>query len=230
MVGSINQKKHRPQRHTHLQSFQPLKTLSSVNHTIAPTVPLRTGTCRTTVHTEHSLQNQIVKKTRGTFALVGWHSWGTSGPLILRWLHGLNSCMQGSHSSTRSLSVQWYIHICHPSLISFFSFFSFFIFLVIFAGGKLVGAYVAKRAKGPRCGDTGVKLNGIPALRPKQYAGVSKRVKTVSRAYGGSLCGAAVKARIVRAFLIEEQKIVKKVLQEKSKSKKKKKDSGKKKK
>jgi|TARA_B110000091_G_scaffold105881_1_gene114900 large subunit ribosomal protein L34e len=69
-----------------------------------------------------------------------------------------------------------------------------------------------------------VKLNGIPALRPKQYAGVSKSVKSVSRCYGGSLSGAAVKARIVRAFLIEEQKIVKKVLQEKSKSKKTKKD------
>ena len=105
----------------------------------------------------------------------------------------------------------------------FFTFFFCFIFSNV-SGGKLVGAYVPKRARGPRCGDTGVKLNGIPALRPKQYAGVSKSVKSVSRCYGGSLSGAAVKARIVRAFLIEEQKIVKKVLQEKSKSKKSKKD------
>ena len=89
-------------------------------------------------------------------------------------------------------------------------------------GGKLVAQYISKRASGPKCGDTGVKLNGIPALRPKEYRGISKRQKTVSRCYGGSLSGAAVKARIVRAFLIEEQKIVKKVLQEKSKSKKKK--------
>ena len=43
--------------------------------------------------------------------------------------------------------------------------------------------------------------------------------KTVSRAYGGALCGQAVKARIVRAFLIEEQKIVKKVLAEKAQKK-----------
>ena len=41
---------------------------------------------------------------------------------------------------------------------------------------------------------------------------ISKRQKTVSRAYGGTLCGSAVRERIVRAFLIEEQKIVKKVL------------------
>ena len=53
-------------------------------------------------------------------------------------------------------------------------------------------------------------------------------MKSVSRCYGGTLSGAAVMARIVRAFLIEEQKIVKKVLQEKSKAKKKKKKKSKK--
>ena len=44
---------------------------------------------------------------------------------------------------------------------------------------------------------------------------ISKRQKTVSRAYGGTLCGNAVRERIIRAFLIEEQKIVKKVLKKK---------------
>ena len=34
----------------------------------------------------------------------------------------------------------------------------------------------------------------------------------MSRAYGGSRCATCVRQRIVRAFLIEEQKIVKKVL------------------
>ena len=86
----------------------------------------------------------------------------------------------------------------------------------------MIAKYVAKRASGPKCGDTGVKLNGIPALRPKQYKGISKRQKTVSRAYGGVLSSGAVKSRIIRAFLIEEQKIVKKVLEEKSKKSKKK--------
>jgi ribosomal protein L34E len=54
----------------------------------------------------------------------------------------------------------------------------------------------------------------IPALRPREYAQISRPKKNVSRAYGGSRCAGCVKDRIVRAFLIEEQKIVKKVLKE----------------
>jgi len=54
----------------------------------------------------------------------------------------------------------------------------------------------------------------IPALRPKEFAQVSKPTKTVARAYGGSRCGNCVRERIVRAFLVEEQKIVKKVLKQ----------------
>ena len=52
----------------------------------------------------------------------------------------------------------------------------------------------------------------MPHLRPTQYS--NKRMahskKTVHRAYGGVLSGGAVRDRIVRAFLVEEQKIVKK--------------------
>lgn len=62
----------------------------------------------------------------------------------------------------------------------------------------------------------------VPALRPREYAQISKPKKTVQRAYGGSRCGNCVRDRIVRAFLIEEQKIVKKVLKEQSASEKKK--------
>ena len=51
------------------------------------------------------------------------------------------------------------------------------------------------------------------------FKNCTKRDKTVSRAYGGSRCHQCVKQRIVRAFLIEEQKIVKKVMAEKSKKK-----------
>lgn len=54
----------------------------------------------------------------------------------------------------------------------------------------------------------------VPALRPREYATISRPKKTVQRAYGGSRCGNCVKDRVVRAFLIEEQKIVKKVLKE----------------
>lgn len=53
----------------------------------------------------------------------------------------------------------------------------------------------------------------VPRLRPAQYSNsrLSKSKKTVHRAYGGVLSGGAVRDRIVRAFLVEEQKIVKKV-------------------
>jgi large subunit ribosomal protein L34e len=60
----------------------------------------------------------------------------------------------------------------------------------------------------------------IPALRPRQYATVSRPKKTVQRAYGGSRCANCVKDRVVRAFLIEEQKIVKKVMKEAEKKQK----------
>lgn len=79
-------------------------------------------------------------------------------------------------------------------------------------GGKLRYLHIKKPAKAPSCGDCGGKLQGIVRLRPRKYAQVSKTQKTVSRAYGGSRCANCVRDRIVRAFLIEEQKIVKKVL------------------
>ncbi|KAI3634330.1 hypothetical protein MIR68_003085 [Amoeboaphelidium protococcarum] len=79
-------------------------------------------------------------------------------------------------------------------------------------GGTLTVQYVKKRSSGVKCGDCGCKLSGIPALRPREYSQISKRQKNVTRAYGGSRCADCVKQRILRAFLIEEQKIVKKVL------------------
>jgi large subunit ribosomal protein L34e len=41
---------------------------------------------------------------------------------------------------------------------------------------------------------------------------IAKCKKSVTRAYGGSRCSGCVRNRIVRAFLCEEQKIVKKVI------------------
>merc|ERR1712018_696463 len=56
-------------------------------------------------------------------------------------------------------------------------------------GGRLVYQRIGKAAKAPTCGDTGGVLRGIKAGRPRQLAQYSKRQKTVTRAYGGSLCG-----------------------------------------
>ncbi|KAI1367733.1 ribosomal protein L34e-domain-containing protein [Xylaria arbuscula] len=89
-------------------------------------------------------------------------------------------------------------------------------------GGELRTLHIPKRGSAPKCGDCGIKLPGIPALRPREYATISKPKKTVSRAYGGSRCSNCVKDRVVRAFLIEEQKIVKKVLKEQEQGQKKK--------
>ncbi|EMR08593.1 hypothetical protein PNEG_03069 [Pneumocystis murina B123] len=79
-------------------------------------------------------------------------------------------------------------------------------------GNKLKYLYVKKKGKPPRCGDCYHALQGIPAVRPRVYSRLSKNKKSVSRSYGGSRCSRCVKDRIMRAFLIEEQKIVKRVL------------------
>ncbi|KAI3899767.1 hypothetical protein MKW92_011967 [Papaver armeniacum] len=76
---------------------------------------------------------------------------------------------------------------------------------------------------GPKCPVTGKENQGyeitcfmlkIPHLRPAEYkrSRLSRNRRTVNRAYGGVLSGSAVRERIIRAFLVEEQKIVKKVL------------------
>ena len=62
-------------------------------------------------------------------------------------------------------------------------------------GGKLVYHHLKKLASAPKCGDCGISLPGVPVLRPRKYATISKRQKTVQRAYGGSRCGDCVKSR-----------------------------------
>jgi len=82
-------------------------------------------------------------------------------------------------------------------------------------GGKLTYQYVKKRGTVPKCGDCKVELPGIKASRPKQRMSMTKRLKTVSRSYGGSRCAKCVRLRVVRAFLIEEQRIVAMVMKSK---------------
>jgi large subunit ribosomal protein L34e len=80
-------------------------------------------------------------------------------------------------------------------------------------GGRLLSQRVSKTTKGPKCSDCHtVRLPGIAHLKSTQYSRTTKRERTVSRAYGGSTCHACVRQRIVRAFLLEEQKAVKKIL------------------
>ncbi|KAF4677459.1 swr1 complex component [Perkinsus chesapeaki] len=88
--------------------------------------------------------------------------------------------------------------------------------LVKTPGGNLVYHKITKTATGPRCGDCKGKINGVKCLRPFKYSQLKQRERHVSRAYGGSICGKCVKQRIVRAFLLEEQKLVRAALAEKA--------------
>jgi large subunit ribosomal protein L34e len=81
-------------------------------------------------------------------------------------------------------------------------------------GGQLKSQRVKKLTKGPRCSDCKISLPGIKHLRNTSYRRTVKHERTVSRCYGGSTCHACVKTRIIRAFLLEEQKAVKKLLAE----------------
>ncbi|CAI4228429.1 unnamed protein product [Auanema sp. JU1783] len=81
-------------------------------------------------------------------------------------------------------------------------------------GGRLVYQYLKKRGAVPKCRDTGVKLHGLTPARPRALSRLTKNQRTVSRVYGGCLSANAVKERITRAFLVEEQKIVARVLKQ----------------
>jgi len=72
-----------------------------------------------------------------------------------------------------------------------------------------------KRVNAPHCAECGQVLNGIPHVRATHLRSLSRNKKNVNRAYGGNRCATCVRNRILRAFLAEEQKIVKKVLKSK---------------
>ncbi|KAJ8622602.1 hypothetical protein MRB53_031131 [Persea americana] len=51
-----------------------------------------------------------------------------------------------------------------------------------------------------------------PEIAEYKRSRLSRNRRTVNRTYGGVLSGGAVRERIIKAFLVEEQKIIKKVL------------------
>ncbi|KAK2956228.1 putative 60S ribosomal protein L34-A [Blattamonas nauphoetae] len=83
-------------------------------------------------------------------------------------------------------------------------------------GGRLTFQYLEKRSKGAHCGDCHAPLHGITRYVRTESSRVSQTSKHVTRAYGGSRCAKCVKNRIIRAFLIEEQKIVKQIRKSKA--------------
>ncbi|KAG5488793.1 hypothetical protein JIQ42_00410 [Leishmania sp. Namibia] len=63
------------------------------------------------------------------------------------------------------------------------------------------------------------RIGGTKALRHIDARLASRHEKSVSRAYGGVLSHDQVRDRVVRAFLVEEQRIVKQALKEHNKMK-----------
>ncbi|XP_068959804.1 large ribosomal subunit protein eL34-like, partial [Petaurus breviceps papuanus] len=86
---------------------------------------------------------------------------------------------------------------------------------------RIICLYTKKVGKAPKsaCAVCPGRLQGVCAVRPKVLMRLSK-TKHVSRAYGGSMCAKCVRDQIKCAFLIEEQKIVVKVLKAQAQSQK----------
>jgi len=87
-------------------------------------------------------------------------------------------------------------------------------------GGRLVAHKIVKKTKGPICASSGISLPGIKHLKSSAYKNLKKRKRTVSRAYGGCLSAKCTRDKIIRAFLLEEHKAVKKLLSTRKEEKK----------
>lgn len=73
----------------------------------------------------------------------------------------------------------------------------------------MVYLYVKKPRSVPKCGQCKIKLPGIHPTRPSERPRMARRLKTVNRSFGGVLCHKCLRTRVIRAFLIGEQKVVK---------------------
>merc|ERR1712007_351187 len=83
-----------------------------------------------------------------------------------------------------------------------------------YLGGRLTAQYVAKVGKRPQNAmvTSAKKLGGLKSMRPTKYRLTSKHTRRISRAYGGVFDHSEVKNRIIRTFLTEEVKNVKKTM------------------
>jgi large subunit ribosomal protein L34e len=86
-------------------------------------------------------------------------------------------------------------------------------------GGKLSVQYLKKRVKTLRCSETGQVLPGVTHITKARFISLPKRKRTVTRPYGGSLSGGAVKHRVMRAFFNEEMRVIKQASQVRRKNK-----------
>ncbi|KAK8790092.1 hypothetical protein WA588_000260 [Blastocystis sp. NMH] len=92
-------------------------------------------------------------------------------------------------------------------------------------GARLLVQYNKKIVSPMKCGCCKKPLAGLPRISSRDMRRIPASQRSVTRAYGGNLCHKCVHDRILRAFLIEEQKIVKKVASVKAMQKKEEKKS-----
>lgn len=83
-------------------------------------------------------------------------------------------------------------------------------------GNRINIQYLNKKSSNVRCAETKVKIKGVSSQKSLNFMRICKNKKKVSRIYGGYLSGRATQNRILKSFLTEEKKIVKKFLKNKN--------------
>lgn len=81
---------------------------------------------------------------------------------------------------------------------------------VVTPSGKIKDRRVAKKAKKHHCHGCNRLLPSIAALRPAAFSRLTLAQRRVSRPYGSTHCGKCVAAKVVSAFLTEEEKLLNK--------------------
>lgn len=87
-------------------------------------------------------------------------------------------------------------------------------------GGRLTVQYIKKTAKGPQTNIAGrARLSGLKKMSNPSYSRSANNSRRISRAYGGVITPCQLKEKILRAFLVEEVKVVKRLVRAQQKGK-----------
>ena len=87
-------------------------------------------------------------------------------------------------------------------------------------GGRLTVQYIKKVSKGPQTAiKTRARLSGLKKMSNASYSRETRSSRRIARPYGGVITPEELKEKIMRAFLIEEVKIVKKIVKSEKQNK-----------
>ena len=80
-------------------------------------------------------------------------------------------------------------------------------------GGRLTVQYIKKSGKGVQTAfNNKARLSGLKKLSNQKYSRTANNSRRITRAYGGVITPEQLKEKILRAFLIEEVKVVKRIV------------------